>query len=558
MRPVELRVVARMLDIPLHMVRRWCETGVLPSLSYGGHIYVDEMLLSSALTEGGKSISPQRLEFATALTEIEAQDLKEVWIPDIVRHADLLQNRFVLISESIERLRDLRFDSVTSVEVPKTPFFARTGHLLSLHDRLSYHVAVRRFAIAIDRLLPSVVFSSRIDDAVSSYLLKRGVNQWQKWGRYVRRQVKQGNEWLIKTDLASYFDTVTHEYLLNDLRALGVSADWLTPLEAMLSQWETSPGHGLVQGPDVSRVLGNFYMLPVDRAMLEAGFNYSRYMDDVRIVAATRSQSIAAMRLFERECKKRGLIASSQKTSLLMGKDALNADLNSMRDHITYLFDTRRYRQARPLLRAMLNQELKKSEGLDLRATKFSLYRLSRIRDSKLIEEVLGRLDALSPVAHVVAEYLSHFVDQIEVRQAIDAYLTNEESSLDPYVMYYLFALMLACPRESISTAWVDAARSVARDRNKHDYLRIIATNVLARKRDSVDLAWIRTSAQNDNDHAMIRGYLVALKRAGQLDLSTVNRYAKRGPSLARVIGYLTSVTKLPSLVNLHRELFAD
>lgn len=557
MQPIELKVVSAMLGVSRTKVRAWCRSGVLPAVKLGDSVYVDESRLAAALSRSRSKIHARRLEYATSLIEIESLDLKEIWIPDIVRFADQLSDRFDLITEAEERLEKQRFSSAAEIEIPKTIFFARTGHLLTLQDRLNYHVTVRSFAEKVDSLLPEVVFSSRLDRTMEPRLLKQGVWQWKRWGRYVRRQVRQGNDWLIKTDLASYFATMQHGYLFDDLRAIEVGDATLKTLEIMLGEWGSSAGQGLIQGPDVSRILGNFYLLPVDRAMLDAGYMYSRYMDDVRIVANSRSGAVAAMKLFERECKKRGLIASSQKTSMLHGQEALRVDLNEMRDHIAYLFDIRRFRQAKPLLRAMLRRELAKQENLSMRDAKFSLYRLSRTRDGELLAKITERFDELSPIAPILAEYLSHFLRTATVQNAIGSYLHSDDNNKDPYFMYYLFALIMEYPPDSIDQSWIDLARKLGRDKNQPEYLRIISANLMAHKRDPVSLSWIRREL-NAESESMLRGYLVALARGGQLDTGTLKRFGRRSNELYRLTEYLRSSPRLPSLIHLHSDLFRE
>ena len=70
-------------------------------------------------------------------------------------------------------------------------------------------------------------------------------------------------------------------------------------LEAFLSSWSNVPGQVLPQGSDASRILANSYMISVDEAMLQAGYKYPRYLDDVRIAGALKTE-VLAMRGSER------------------------------------------------------------------------------------------------------------------------------------------------------------------------------------------------------------------------------------------------------------------
>jgi hypothetical protein len=72
-------------------------------------------------------------DLADALARIESMDLPvDSWAPDVLRHNDRLIDRDKLLKRTEERLESKNVDVASEIEMPKTPFFARPGHMLSL------------------------------------------------------------------------------------------------------------------------------------------------------------------------------------------------------------------------------------------------------------------------------------------------------------------------------------------------------------------------------------------------------------------------------------------
>jgi reverse transcriptase-like protein len=192
------------------------------------------------------------------------------------------------------------------------------GVLTHVYTRLSTRLTT---ADDIEAQTHECVYSARLSED-DRYFLKHGTRQWVAWRRAVLAELTDDHEWMIKTDLTSYFDLIPHKTLNAEIQSLNPPPAVADALSEAMRTWEVVPGIGIAQGPNASRLLGNLYLLPVDRAMHRAGFRYFRYLDDVRIVCASRGEAVRAIRLFERECRALGLIVSGAKTQLLKGETA--------------------------------------------------------------------------------------------------------------------------------------------------------------------------------------------------------------------------------------------
>ncbi len=256
-----------------------------------------------------------------ALSRIKAHDIKEDWVPDVLRHEDQFMFGDEVVAEVESLMKSMTPHPPVEIEIPKTPFFTRSGQLLSFQDRIAYQAVVQLFSDRVDTALSGAVYSARTT-ARTPYFTKRSIRQWKSFRRAVRRDLWHADKWLIASDLTAYFDSIRHDFLFQQLEQLDIQGEILKILGTMLDAWAVVPGQGIPQGPNASRILGNLFLVPVDDEILMHNVSYFRYMDDVRIVAVDKREVTAAMRAFERACRRLGLSASPAKTTMSFGKEA--------------------------------------------------------------------------------------------------------------------------------------------------------------------------------------------------------------------------------------------
>ena len=286
------------LGISIATARRWAAAGKIPASKSGKQWVVD----GSRLRPGQpRSRRPGRdlVDVETSLEHVRRTDLTEAPVPDILRHADELEDRDRVLSDARSRLEGSGPGPAIEIDVDKTSIFTRRMINIPLSDRVAFQAAVSSFADRIEARTPSSVFSSRLSDD-SRYFMKRGSEQWAQWRAQVLKKLVPGKEWLVETDLTAYFDTIPHRLLFAEIESLNVDPNIVGVLREMIREWSTSDEVGLPQGPNASRLLGNLFLLPVDEAMLEAGWDYSRYLDDIRIVTASRAEAVQAVRQFQK------------------------------------------------------------------------------------------------------------------------------------------------------------------------------------------------------------------------------------------------------------------
>jgi len=160
-------------------------------------------------------------------------------------------------------------------------------------------------------------------------------------------------------------------------------------------------------------------------------WRYLRFQDDIRVLAKSESELIEATRTLEKECKKRGLMLSAKKTNVLVGNEAKKMLSDKDVEEASSLFESGNFRRARPQLRKILKSAVKGE--LRERRARFSLWRLTLLRDHGLIKEILPRLEKLAPLASLVAQYLQPFVSRKAVVDGLTKFLADGERNTSPF-----------------------------------------------------------------------------------------------------------------------------
>jgi RNA-directed DNA polymerase len=135
--------------------------------------------------------------------------------------------------------------------------------------------------------------------------------------------LKRGYKYTVDVDLKSYFDTIPHARLVTELRKYIADNSVMALVEKYLQadvmdgldRW--TPTNGAPQGAIISPLLSNLYLNDLDHLMAHAGYEMTRYADDLVIQCRTREEAEAALervRAWTAEC---GLLLHPTKTKIV-------------------------------------------------------------------------------------------------------------------------------------------------------------------------------------------------------------------------------------------------
>lgn len=141
--------------------------------------------------------------------------------------------------------------------------------------------------------------------------------------RRVDGLLKRGYRYTVDVDLKSYFDTIPHDKLLDEVRKYVADGRVLGLVEAFLKAdildglqaW--TPHSGAPQGAVLSPLLSNLYLNDLDHLMVREGYEMTRYADDLVIQCPSREEAERALALVHAWTAARGLRLHPTKTKIV-------------------------------------------------------------------------------------------------------------------------------------------------------------------------------------------------------------------------------------------------
>lgn len=141
--------------------------------------------------------------------------------------------------------------------------------------------------------------------------------------RRVAGLLEDGYIWVVDADLKSYFDTIPHQRLMDEVRSKISDGRVLEIIESYLKQevMETSkfwtPEQGAPQGAVLSPLLSNIYLDPLDKLMADKKVEMVRYADDFVILCKSEKEACEALKIVEEWTAERGLKLHPGKTHVV-------------------------------------------------------------------------------------------------------------------------------------------------------------------------------------------------------------------------------------------------
>jgi hypothetical protein len=261
------------------------------------------------------------------------QDLKDDWFQDPLLFTDRdLCDFTTYFRDNVSRHCGVFLPTDRELlDIPKGQGALRYSLETNIYDRIAYHAFGVTLIDYFDRLIDRRVFSHRLDEVNlgkrnRKYLFLNAIDQWKKFEEFVKIDAK--DQTVLLTDVQNYYENIRisdlRSTLLDCLRRIELPGPvkarlrfCIDSLSECLLAWSFNGTTGLPQNRDISSFLANVYMLPVDRFMIGKGYDYYRYMDDIRVLCNGRYSARQALKDLVGELRKLGLNTNSAKTSIL-------------------------------------------------------------------------------------------------------------------------------------------------------------------------------------------------------------------------------------------------
>jgi len=120
---------------------------------------------------------------------------------------------------------------------------------------------------------------------------------------------------MYRTDIASYYPSVEIESLWSLLEECGCLVPAAILMLSIFRKWQSRDGlRGLPIGPEVSAVVGNFLLYPVDTSLEANGFQHLRWSDDILTFGQTIGSCKDSMVVLDEKLSDLRLARSVEKT----------------------------------------------------------------------------------------------------------------------------------------------------------------------------------------------------------------------------------------------------
>ena len=263
------------------------------------------------------------------------QDLKDDWFLDPIHYNDLIRRNEDLIDYFQKNIEDNHgvFKPISRLlfDIPKDSGALRYSLETCFYDRIAFLAFGVTLIEKFDQLLHRRVFSHRYNclekgNNKSKYLFLYSINQWKKFDEYVR--VDALHKTILATDIQNFYENIQirtlKDTLLSCLKNISSSGKekaicrfCIDSLCECLKAWAFNTKMGLPQNRDISSFLANIYMMPIDEFMINSGFDYYRYMDDIKIICNDYFQAREILRKLVGKLRDRGLNINPKKTDIL-------------------------------------------------------------------------------------------------------------------------------------------------------------------------------------------------------------------------------------------------
>ncbi len=384
-------------------------------------------------------------------------------------HFDLIYNRASqrLIEKTTQELRSGAYQPRLPItfSVPKSNFLTRPGSTLEPQDRLVHQALLEQALPRIEENMDRARTFSHVPNGANA-LFQPSHEGWDAFQASVR-VISNAHPFVLRADIANYFETLPQHAVINLLNASGVRGEIVNLLEEQLLAFQERRSTGIVQGIYPSDVLGNFYLSDFDADCEMHGLASARYVDDIYVGFEDESDARRELVRLNARLRSSGLFFNPSKTSILTG-----ADVQEEEGELEQLFDAARdeiYNHLDWLSQSgygfqgdwLIEGEEPTEEEIELQATKNLLFhggeddaqreKIERFclpilrggNDDSAIDLVFDNFDTRPQLTRLYASYLTHFSrESPDIAARISRLIQRDQFFCDYQRMYVLASIL--------------------------------------------------------------------------------------------------------------------
>lgn len=284
------------------------------------------------------------------------------------------------------------------------------------------------------------------------------------------KEIYKENKWAAHFDLAAFFDTISHDHIINLLTPRSPNSDIAVFTKKALNRWSSEKksktfSHGIPQGPIASSYVGELIFLDMDQPMLQAeeDFFYLRYVDDVRLFANDEDRVREGIVYLEQLCRNKGLIPQSKKTDIFYA--------NTEEEAVGKDFSLLPVEYGVPITDKFLLNSVDREKNKIIDIPKFKFFLFKAYGFEKHLDLILMLFEKYPDLSDAFVVYLSKFEDNNKIIEYL-VNLIERKNFPYQYVEGNVWLLLSKVDTKRKSSKLLDEAKSRVLNPKSNFYLR--------------------------------------------------------------------------------------
>ena len=326
-------------------------------------------------------------------------------------------------------------------------------------------------------------------------------------------------EYAIKTDIASYFESINHHPLINSLRSIGCPAEIVNLLESLLSLWREVKSYGIIQQNFASDVLGNFNLFAADYQLQIKGISSIRYVDDFYLFLHNKNEALLALADLTDIIRADGLSLNEAKTYIKHTNELIKEETESeeMINEIVRgtfeksivitpygfeipWFDDTKYQLPeegdKDIIEELYSKH-KTAQWQSEKIIKFCLPFLARYKSEIAIDDSIENIISEPHLARLCCSYLASLIkDNDEITEKLFSFIIDEKPL---YEWQYMWMYATLLYQKNMRPEVLDIIMRQLLDRGTSDALRAICSILIGRNGDAAQKRILNSHYQNES-----------------------------------------------------------
>jgi hypothetical protein len=399
-------------------------------------------------------------------------DIDDDWFQDPIRYKDfeILSDEAVFFEDNIHtHFGRYQASEKEIFHLPKGDFTLRYALETGYYDRFMYINLVLPLMQLFDPLLNKRVYSHRYCGD-GKHLFLSHIHQWEKFKGIIRSEAN--DKCVLVTDIQNFYENIRLVLLKKDLEDLLQSSRPNTVnlvktrfiidrLMECLEKWSYDGERGLPQNRDCSSFLANIYMHKIDKIIIESGYEYYRYMDDICIICDDNFHARRALKDLVVNLRDKHLSLNGKKTRKIKPRSEEHTEILKPKTdlkRIDSLLNTKKEANVAIGFQLLKEQSIAliKAGKFEDREFRFCINRLSKLarcRDYKVPKGFWN--DIAKDLVHAIfvcptcTDRIFLFLASIGLNNnsaaSIVSYICDPKRSIYEWQNYWLWKLLIIC-----------------------------------------------------------------------------------------------------------------